>query len=93
MCQIFSFLTYCKKSWQIKKKPNFYTINLNTTISENISLAIFDGSGKFIDGILNNNIMGNYSKTFDLTNQPNGLYYLKIIVGSDTQVSKLVLMK
>lgn len=80
---------------KISENPSkgFYTINLNTTISENISLAIFDGSGKFIDGILNNNIMGNYSKTFDLTNQPNGLYYLKIIVGSDTQVSKLVLMK
>jgi hypothetical protein len=69
-----------------------YTINFNTPTNETISITIFDTNGKFIDGITNNNVIGNYSKTFDLYSQANGMYYIKIIVGSNTQVSKLVLM-
>ncbi|MEO6693700.1 MAG: T9SS type A sorting domain-containing protein [Ignavibacteria bacterium] len=72
----------------------FTIINYQITISDQVSIKIYDFSGKEVAQIINEiKGAGFYSIKFQPKDLPSGVYYYKIESGSFTDTKKMVLLK
>lgn len=72
--------------------PNNGILNLNFKTSEkkSVKVLLYSGSGEIIYLEERSNFDGNYSKTIDISNEPNGSYYLQIIQNGKSYSKKII---
>ena len=74
--------------------------NLSTTIAfdlpskANVSLKVFDFTGKEVDTIESNELLaGNYTRQWNASGFPGGIYFYRLQTGSFAETNKLILLK
>ena len=68
------------------------TLDLNT--DSKVSISIYNVMGQLMDVLVNENLSaGSYLYTWNATETPSGLYFIKTEVGSSTSVQKVMLLK
>ena len=68
------------------------TLDLNT--DSNVSISIYNVMGQLMDVLVNDNLSaGSYPFTWNASETPSGLYFIKTEVGSSTSVQKVMLLK
>lgn len=71
-----------------------YQISDDIKGSSNVSLKVYDLTGKEVATLVNENmISGIYETTFNGNNLPSGTFFIKISVGEYSQVRKIILLK
>lgn len=74
-------------------KDNF-TIKFNVKEKSNINIKLNNIVGQNVMTLENANFKGSYNKTFsDIENLKNGVYFLEIKIGNETQTQKLIINK
>jgi hypothetical protein len=71
-------------------------VTLNYSISEdvNVAISIFDLHGNAVSSLVDENKdAGNYQLTFDACRLPDGVYFVRMIVGNVSLSEKLILLK
>ncbi len=69
-------------------------INYNLPVDGNVSLKLFDMSGKEISTLVNEvKTAGYYSVSFNAGNLPSGVYFYSIEAGNFSEVKKMMLVK
>ncbi|MBP9095175.1 MAG: T9SS type A sorting domain-containing protein, partial [Ignavibacteria bacterium] len=63
--------------------------------SGNVTLAVYDNSGKIVQTLVNNENMssGTYTKDFNAVNLSSGVYYYKLVTNSFSETKKMLLVK
>jgi glucose/arabinose dehydrogenase len=63
--------------------------------SGNVTLAVYDNSGKIVQTLVNNESMssGTYTKDFNAVNLSSGVYYYKLVTNSFSETKKMLLVK
>jgi hypothetical protein len=70
------------------------TISFSLPSNSFVSLRIFDITGREITTIVSEEMpAGNYSRQWNASNMPSGIYFYRIQVGSFTETKKLTLLK
>ena len=68
------------------------TLDLNT--DSNVNISIYNVMGQLMDVLVNDNLnAGSYPFTWNASETPSGLYFIKTEVGSSTSVQKVMLLK
>ena len=68
------------------------TLDLNT--DSKVSISIYNVMGQLMDVLVNENLSaGSYPYTWNASETPSGLYFIKTEVGSSTSVQKVMLLK
>ena len=74
--------------------------NPSTTVSYsiekniNVNISIYNMSGQKVSELVNaNQTAGNYSITWDASNQPSGLYFVRLSAGNQISSQKIMLVK
>jgi len=68
------------------------TLDLNT--DSNVNISIYNVMGQLTDVLVNDNLSANsYSFTWNASDVPSGLYFVKTEVGSTSSVQKVMLIK
>ena len=74
--------------------------NPSTTVSYsiekdiNVNISIYNMSGQKVSELVNaNQTVGNYSLTWDASNQPSGLYFVRLSAGNQISSQKIMLVK
>tara|TARA_B100000614_G_scaffold1415_1_gene1541 strand:- start:377 stop:1600 length:1224 start_codon:yes stop_codon:yes gene_type:complete len=74
--------------------------NPSTTVSYsiekniNVNISIYNMSGQKVSELVNTNqTVGNYSITWDASNQPSGLYFVRLSAGNQISSQKIMLVK
>ena len=74
--------------------------NPSTTVSYsiekdiNVNISIYNMSGQKVSELVNaNQTVGNYSITWDASNQPSGLYFVRLSAGNQISSQKIMLVK
>jgi len=74
--------------------------NPSTTVSYsiekdiNVNISIYNMSGQKVSELVNaNQTVGNYSITWDASNQPSGLYFVRMSAGNQNSSQKIMLVK
>ena len=74
--------------------------NPSTTVSYsiekniNVNISIYNMSGQKVSELVNTNqTAGNYSITWDASNQPSGLYFVRLSAGNQSSSQKIMLVK
>ena len=74
--------------------------NPSTTVSYsiekniNVNISIYNMSGQKVSELVNTNqTVGNYSITWDASNQPSGLYFVRLSAGNQSSSQKIMLVK
>jgi hypothetical protein len=83
------------ESFHISPNPSNgrITIHMKLLRMKTISFTISDGNGKIIKAIDGGRVTGNYSKTVDLSGTAGGVYYLRTMIGSESFVEKMVIVR
>ena len=69
-------------------------ISFSISVKTFVSLKVFDIMGKEVTTIISEEMSeGAYSKTWNATNIPSGVYFYRLHAGSFTETKKLVLLK
>ena len=69
-------------------------VSLTLDADQTVSIEIMDKDGKVVQkGKQSSATEGIYTDTFDLSNIENGLYFVKVKVGSETIVERLIIQK
>ena len=86
------------KTELLQNYPNPF--NPSTTISFSlptksfVSLKVFDALGREVDTILNDELStGSYSRQWNASNMPSGIYFYRLQAGAFTETKKLVLLR
>jgi 1,4-alpha-glucan branching enzyme len=70
------------------------TIQFSVDATQTLQLQIFDIMGKLVDKLIDEQFPpGEYSKTWDGSNHPSGVYFIKLTFGTKTKTSKMILLK
>ncbi|MBN2281066.1 MAG: VWA domain-containing protein [Candidatus Marinimicrobia bacterium] len=71
------------------------TISFNIPVQSNVKLIVYDMQGKVVQMLVNENRnAGNYSLSFDATGLPSGIYFYRLLVGSEyVETKKMIFMK
>jgi hypothetical protein len=70
---------------------NNATININILVKENYIISIYDNQWRIVKMIQNGILETGISKfTIDLNNQENGIYFIKIMAGTQNEALKLI---
>jgi len=77
---------------------NFSIPKLHLTLSggdkEGVILKIYDIIGNEITTLVNQQLTpGTYSVDWDASNQPSGVYFYRLVLGDNSQVKKMILLK
>ncbi|MBX7052878.1 MAG: PDZ domain-containing protein [Flavobacteriales bacterium] len=72
--------------------PNDGILNLNfvTTEKKPIKIVLYNGSGEMVYLEERSGFDGNYNKTIDISDEPNGTYYLQIMQDGKSYSKKIV---
>ncbi len=69
-------------------------INFSVKTNRNASLHIFDLSGRIVETLVDENLdPGIHKIQWNATNQPSGVYFVRLSNGNFTQTQKIVLLK
>jgi photosystem II stability/assembly factor-like uncharacterized protein len=70
------------------------TIKFNLPMEGAVKLAVFDGLGREVKSLVNENLRaGYYSVNFDASGLTSGAYFYKLVTSGYTQTKKMVLVK
>lgn len=73
---------------------NFTEISFSLEKKAEVSLLIYDASGKIINQLTEGELQkGEYNYQWNATDSPNGLYYLVLSSGGHKQVQKMIVLK
>jgi hypothetical protein len=68
-----------------------FSVSMNNTNFSEIRISVVDIQGKEVYSAYDKNISANYSKQINLENLSKGLYYIKLSVGSEMKIQKLII--
>ncbi|MCK4252526.1 T9SS type A sorting domain-containing protein [candidate division WOR-3 bacterium] len=69
-------------------------IEYNMSQKTNVNISVFDVVGRLIEEVINENQnAGVYRKTFDMTDLPQGVYFIRLSTEKITEAIKIVLTK
>lgn len=72
----------------------FVDISLNIPDDKNVTLKMYDASGRDVKTLINNsNISGCYSSKVNIGTLSSGIYFMKLSVGNYKETKKLVLIR
>ena len=70
------------------------SINFNIPVSAQVTLKVFDVSGKEVANLVDNYLeAGRHSINFDASSLSSGVYYYKLASGSNVSMKKMLLIK
>ena len=71
------------------------TTTIDFYVPENMSfsLSIFDLQGRFVDNIITQKSIGNYSIEYDANDLSSGIYFVQLKTSSFIDNSKIILLK
>lgn len=70
------------------------TINFSIPQPGHVKLTVFDGTGKEVSQLVNENLAaGNYSSSFDASNLASGAYFYMLKANDEVQIRKMILVK
>jgi hypothetical protein len=68
-------------------------ITYNSQVTNHIQLSIYDIQGRKIITLINQKeLVGEYTKKFDATNLPAGIYFVRLIAGDIIETKKIVVI-
>jgi hypothetical protein len=67
-----------------------FTLNINNAVSNQVVISILDLQGKVVYSESNKNVSAQYNKQINLTDLAKGIYYVKLNIGSEVQIQKLI---
>ena len=68
------------------------SLTLNT--AADVSVKVFNMNGQLVDVIVDGQMsIGTYSFTWNGTNAPSGIYFIKTAVGREVHTQKIMLIK
>ncbi|MBK7181605.1 MAG: T9SS type A sorting domain-containing protein [Bacteroidetes bacterium] len=68
-----------------------FTLNINNAASNQVVISIMDIQGKVVYSESDKNVSAQYNKQINLTNLAKGIYYVKLNIGSEVQIQKLII--
>ena len=70
---------------------NKVTINFSSSVKDKLQLKITNSLGEIIYSESKKDFSGEYVNTFDLSQQPKGVYFLEAIIGEERRTRKIIL--
>jgi hypothetical protein len=67
-----------------------FTLNINNAVSNQVVISILDLQGKVVYSESDKNVSAQYNKQINLTDLAKGIYYVKLNIGSEVQIQKLI---
>ncbi len=67
-----------------------FTLNINNANTNHVVISIVDMQGKIVYNESDKNVSSQYNKQIDLSDLAKGIYYVKLNIGSDVQIQKLI---
>jgi len=67
-----------------------FTLNINNANSNQVVITIVDMQGKVVYNESDKNVSSQYNKQVDLTDLAKGIYYVKLNIGSEVKIEKLI---
>jgi hypothetical protein len=67
-----------------------FTLNINNANSNQVVITIVDMQGKVVYNESDKNISAQYNKQIDLSDLAKGIYYVKLNIGADVKIEKLI---
>ncbi len=68
-----------------------FTLNISNALSNQVVISIMDIQGKIVYSESDKNVSAQYNKQINLTNLAKGIYYVKLSIGSEVQIQKLII--
>lgn len=67
-----------------------FNLNINNANSNQVIITVMDMQGKVVYNELDKNISAQYNKQIDLTDLAKGIYYVRLNIGSEVKIEKLI---
>ncbi|MBL7884902.1 MAG: T9SS type A sorting domain-containing protein, partial [Bacteroidia bacterium] len=66
-------------------------LNINNANSNQVIISVMDMQGKIVYSESDKNISAQYNKQIDLTELAKGIYYVRLNIGAEVKVKKIVM--
>ncbi len=67
-----------------------FTLNINNSNANQVVITILDMQGKVVFNESDKNVSNQYIKQIDLSDLAKGIYYVKLNIGADVKIEKLI---